>query len=285
VRSATELAKRIWVRASACMLGDDRQLAMMRSQCGYVPNIFLPRSFNEKVIKRKLSPAPALWSVLADKVRVREYVSSVVGPEILNEVYLVTEDPEEIKFDRLPERFVVKANHGSHWTRIVRDKAQADEEQLRATCRGWLGRKYGLRTREAWYDVIPPRIVLERFLHDEDHGIPLDYKVWVFHGTARFVQVSTGRFHRVTHTVYDRYWRRQVWTRGTPGPDIPRPARLEELLAIAERLAGDIDFVRVDLYYVNERDIVFGEMTFAPQGGHGRFYPDKRYDFEVGALW
>jgi hypothetical protein len=80
VRSATEIAKRIWMRFSARMTGDDRQLATMRSQCGYVSNIFLPRSFNEKVIKRKLSPAPALWSVLADKVRVREYVSSVVGP-------------------------------------------------------------------------------------------------------------------------------------------------------------------------------------------------------------
>jgi hypothetical protein len=205
---------------------------------------------------------------------------------VLNEAYLVTHDPEALRLAALPGRFVVKANHGSGWNVLVPDKAAADEQALRATCHGWLNQRYGAIEHEPWYNAIPPRLLVERYLEDSGYGTPPDYKFWVFHGVAHFVQVDTDRFTRHTRSFYDRAWRKLEWTtKWAFGRDLPLPAPFADMLAIAERLAAGQDFVRVDLYCLDDRVILFGEMTFAPAGGFEPFLPDKSYDFAVGRLW
>ena len=222
----------------------------MFDSLGYFPNLLWPRSFSEKVVRRKLHP-PAVWSEFADKVRVRDYVASTVGERYLNPLHLVTTSPDEIEIASLPDRFVVKANHGSGWNLMVTDKRR-DHRIVAALTMQAVAREdatASTRTRR-WYASIPPRILVERFIEDRTYGVPLDFKIWVFHGIAQFVQVDFDRFSTHTRTFYDRHWRRQRWGVGFPlGPDVARPRKLDEMFEVAEQLASfDPDFVRVDLY-------------------------------------
>ncbi len=174
----------------------------MYDALGYLPNLIWPRSFSEKLVRRKLRRAPPIWSELSDKVKVRQHIAARVGDQFLNPLHLVTADPDEIDFATLPDRFVVKASHGSGWNVIVSDRSSISVDEIRGRCRNWLASRYGVTTHESWYASIPPRILIEHFMTDATHGVPLDFKFWVFHGVVEFVQVDFGRFSSHTRTVY-----------------------------------------------------------------------------------
>jgi hypothetical protein len=268
------------------MLGDRGETLLMYDALGYFPNLVFPRSFSEKVVRRKLESCRPIWSLYADKVGVRRHVDHLVGSEYLTEVFHVTDNPETIDLRSLPSQFVVKASHGSGWTCVVRDSGAVDEQAIRDQCLVWLGKRYGVETHEDWYAPIQPRIVIEEYLADRRYDVPLDFKFWVFHGHVEFVQVDFGRFALHTRTIYNRHWKRQPWVTLYPqGPDTPRPPKLAEMIELAEALAPAEEFVRVDLYSPNDTRVVFGELTLAPGAGWEPFVPSKKWDFEVGSLW
>lgn len=259
----------------------------MRLRLGYWPNIRKPRTFNEKVAHRQIFAPHPLASVVADKWRVRQYVAERGLEDILNDIYFVTDDPSRIPFDDLPDRFVIKANHGCHWNIFVVSKQALDRQRTIQQCRQWLGTKYGKVSydNETHYDTIPPLILVERFIEDSQRDFPLDYKIFCFRQKAHFVQVDLGRFARRTKTIYDREWRdtgiQFIYPRGEL---VPKPHRLDDMLRIAERLACGFDFCRVDLYAPEPDRILFGEITMSPAGGLGRFTP-REWDYRLGELW
>ena len=255
-------------------------------QNGYLPHLRHPRTFNEKICNRKLfNPVPQA-AMLADKLAVRKLVAERGFPDILNEILLVTKNPEEIDFSKLPERFVVKATHGSGWNIIVRNKQKIAPEEIVGKCQAWMRSTYGESLRERHYRDIPPAIIVEKFLFDEQYEVPLDYKFFVFHGKCHFIQVDFGRFTERTKTVYDRNWEMQEFTIKYPRKivDTKRPATLDRMLEVAEALAHDLDFCRVDLYSVNDRNVYFGEMTLTPGAGLSRISPVSA-DYLMGSLW
>lgn len=255
---------------------------------GYWPNIRQPRTLNEKIAHQQLLAPHPLAPLVCDKWRVREYVAEKGLAHILNEVYFVTDSPETIPFDVLPDRFVIKANHGSGMNLIVTDKHTLDRQKAIGLCRKWLSRRYGRVTRsyEMHYDSIPPSILVERFLDDEQYGIPLDYKVDCFHGRAYYIGVRritpTGSYY----SRYDREWKHFRFANRGPyngDAEFPRPAKLEMLLDAAERLSDGMGFCRVDLYLVNSTDLFFGELTLHPSGGVNPI--SREWDFRLGELW
>lgn len=258
---------------------------VMAPLLGYWPRIDRPRSFNEKVAHRKHNTDNELFAVLADKWRVRDYVRETVGDHVLNDVYHVTAHPADIPFEALPDEFVLKATHGSGMTRIVDDKTEESVAELVATCRGWLDTDFGERTGEYWYRQIRPRIIVERRIHDDSHYVPPDFKLFVFHGEVQTVEVNRGRY--VDHSVvtYDTSWKPVGFeTRYPAGDPVEEPPLLEELIAVAETLAKDVEFARVDLYQPNGERVVFGEITLAPGAAYDWFVP-KQFDFEMGSYW
>jgi hypothetical protein len=101
-----------------------------------------------------------------------------------------------------------------------------------------------------------------------------------------YIQVDFDRFTRHTRTFFDRGWTPQPWGLLYPlGPDLAKPSRLPDMLALAEQLSGGMDFVRVDLYLVDDRDLYFGEFTLCPEAGWCRFWPDRTVDRMIGDLW
>jgi hypothetical protein len=254
---------------------------------GYIPHLRHPRTFNEKICNRKLFNLVPQAAMLADKFAVRKFVADCGYPEILNEILLVTKHPEEIDFAKLPLRFVVKATHGSGWNIIVRNKEEIDPEDIAGQCKIWMNSVYGEWSKERHYRDIPPAIMIEKFLFDDKYEVPLDYKFFVFHGKCHFIKVDYGRFSNHTQTIYNARWEPQEFILGFPQGivETKKPATLERMLKIAEALARDIDFCRVDLYSINDRDVYFGEMTLTPGAGFEPFRPTTEGDFLMGSLW
>jgi hypothetical protein len=256
-----------------------------RDTFGAWPNLFAPRTFNEHLNHKKLFDRRPILTMLADKYAVRQYVRERVGEEYLNEVYLVTENPGDLDFSRFPDRFVVKATHGSGWNVIVVDKYRADERAIRKQCAIWLKMNYYDLGREWCYKHIPPRILVEAFIGDASGKVPLDFKFFCFDGIPRFIQVDFDRFEHHTRNLYDTSWNQVPcklhYDNNEQG--CPMPSNLDEMLAVAENLAYGLDFVRVDLYSVHNR-VYFGEMTHYPGNGFERFDP-AWYDAYFGSFW
>jgi hypothetical protein len=259
---------------------------MFRQRQGYWPHVRKPRTFSEKIAHRKLFDTNPLYGVLADKWAVREYVRAKVGDAFLNEVYCVVDDVAELPLATLPGNFVLKATHGSEMTILVEDKKNEDADALRHRCKTFLDTPFGGIMNEVHYASIPRRIIAEQYLSDSTYGIPLDYKFWMFHGKCHYVRVHVGRFTHHMARVFNAHWEPQPFNINNHpvGPIIDRPSNLDEMVAVAERLSDGYDFVRVDLYSIDGRKIVFGEMTFAPDAGWAPFCP-REYDFRLGALW
>lgn len=252
---------------------------------GYWPQIRNPRSFNEKICHRKYCTDDPRYAIVEDKWSVRKYVRDRVGDGILNDVYYETSRPTEIPFRDLPESFVLKPAHGAGWIEFVENKQDRNPDELVRICQNWLHRKYSRFRGEYWHRNIPRRVLVERYLKNEDDRVPLDYKFYVFHGRSEFIQINIDRFTNHTIQFYNRDWSPAGFRKTyPPGRDIPPPEPYGDMIEIVETLAADFDFMRVDLYNPRGTEIVFGEMTPAVGAGRGRFYPMEA-DFETGKLW
>lgn len=253
----------------------------------YWPHCKNPRTFSEKVYSRMFFDRNPQWTMISDKLRVRDYVTKRVGGEYLPQLLWHGTNPEEIPFNELPSKFVVKTNHGCGYNIIVKDKKQLDETKAIKQLNTWLGENFCYSTfvGMAWaYKNINPTIIVESFL--ENNGkVPEDYKFFCFSGRSEFIQVSLDRFGDASERILDRNYNPLDLYNGLKlysGKLVP-PDNFAEMVQVAELLAQDFDFVRVDLYNVGGR-IYFGELTCYPAGGLAIFVP-RDYDFVFGEKW
>jgi hypothetical protein len=267
------------------------KMVMFRS-LKYWPNIDNPKTFNEKLAYLKLNVHDGRFPVLADKWAVREYVRKKIGEKYLSKVYDVISNISELNFESLPECFVAKPTNRSGEAYFVKNKAKLNKKHFIRTLNNWLNSKYesGIIHGEWWYANIPPKVMFEEWLTDDQYRIPLDFKFYVFNGRVQAIQVDFDRFTHHKINFYTREWKQLPFRKGNRpnkaiDPEKIRPAKLEEMIALAEMLADNFDFVRVDLYYLfNTHRIVFGEMTFTPGSGYSPFTP-MYYDWKFGKLW
>jgi TupA-like ATPgrasp len=242
-----------------------------------LPDLVKQSRFTDRMAFRRLYPSP-IFTPLSDKVQVRDYVTDQVGEKYLIPLLAVTTDIEGFSFDDLPSSFAMKASHGSKWNELVRDKSKVDIEALRSKARGWLSQNYYTKLRERHYREIRPRILFETLLLDEGQ-LPKDYKVHCFRNNGKLtqiVQVVSDRFQAQKANYFTNDWSPIDMDQGfSPIPNelLPRPEALDELLSVSEKLSGKLNYVRVDMYLINNR-IYFGEMSFTPNAGLLRFRPD-----------
>lgn len=259
----------------------------MSIYAGYLANVKQPRSFSEKVGYNKLFNPNPLASTVTDKYKVRAYVEEKVGASVLNETYWVGTEPKEIPFDSLPNTFVLKANHGAGLNYFVSDKKSMSITNVIESASLWMSMTYSEQTRsyETQYDDIEHCLLIEKFMHDEVYGQPLDYKFFCFAGEPEYIQVDIDRFDKHRRNIYDKKWNLAPFElHYRSGGDVEKPVKLQEMIDIARALSSDFEFCRVDLYLLNNKDIIFGEITLYPGGGYERFFP-KSWDFELGKLW
>lgn len=229
-----------------------------------------PRSYNEKLQWMKLHDSTPLKALLTDKFGMRAWLAEHIGGEHLVKLYGVWDNADDIDFDSLPEKFVLKATHGSSWVIVVRDKRTLDIPQTREKLNSWLAINFAFVTGlELHYMHIPPRIIAEEYLENADDDLT-DYKIWCFDGKVYAIAIVSGRSrHNLNITYFRPQWERIALRDEYPQHEIPieKPPKLPEMLAIAERIAKEVAHVRVDLYLLNDGQIKLGECTFTPTSG------------------
>ena len=248
---------------------------------GYELDLKNPRTINEKLQWLKLYDRTPLHTKCADKFEVREYVENKIGSKYLIPLIFDTFNSEDINVNNLPEFPVVAKTNHARGVSIIRDKNKEDFKIIQKKLKEELSNNFYYRTREWQYKNIKPRIIVEKLLLDENNNIPFDYKFICMNGKVNFIQVDMDRFNGHRKTLYNTSWEKLEFGWNYPiGDDIEKPITLSKMLKLAKILSKDFYFVRVDFYTLNNK-IYFGELTFHPAGGFGKFSP-YNVDLELG---
>ncbi len=245
---------------------------------GYFPNLKTPRTFDEKIQWYKLYYRNPLMTNLTDKFAVRKYIENKGLATILNELYGVYNSTNEINLSKLPNSFVLKATHGSSMNIICKDKNNLTWGECCRTMNRWLKTNYFYPGREWAYKNIKPRLICEKYLENKEFHELIDYKFYCYNNKPEVLFVCTGRFSAegLKYNTYDMHWNKIYAYKGKPCSNliIEKPNNFSAMIDIAEKLCKGFPFVRVDLYSVKDQ-IIFGELTFYPDGGLVPFTPDN----------
>ena len=249
---------------------------------GHTFNLRNPRSYNEKIQWLKLYDNSPLKTRLADKFLVREWVKGKIGEEYLIPLLGVWESFDQVDFAKLPDKFVLKANHGSGWNIRVTDKRSFNVSDARNKFHKWMNTDFAFVAGfELHYKGIRPRIIAEQYLGNGD--LP-DYKVMCFNGRPHYIWVDSERYSDHKRDVFDLEWNLQPFTIHHPNSETApeRPQNLSLMIKLAEILCEGFAHVRVDFYEMDGK-LYFGEMTFTSESGIGKFSSEE-YDLLLGNL-
>ena len=235
-------------------------------------NLRNPTRFNEKIQWLKFNELNNdIYTLCADKYKVREYVSSKGCGEILNELYGVYDNPQSIDYDALPEKFALKCNHGAGYNIICDDKSSMDIEKTNKQLNKWLKEDFSTLFIEPQYKKIERKILCEKYIENERGGFPDDYKFYCFNGKPYAVMVCIGREKGTPKFYYfDMNWKPLPFEDTVElinKNDYPAmPDGFLKMREYATKLASDFKFVRADFYLLNSK-VIFGELTFTPSAG------------------
>ena len=257
-----------------------------------MPNLKNPQTFSDKLAWYILYYRDEKMRICSDKVTVRDYLESLGMGDLLNECYGVYERAEDIDWDSLPRKFVIKhtLSGESMGIILVFDKSTQDPEETRKTLQNWLDEPPVRRaTGGLWiFENLKPRIIIEKLLVENENDDLPDYKFFCFNGRVfcsyliRNSTTKTNRhegelgifdrdFHLLTASLAD-------WNPITEQPE--KPKNYEKMIEIAEKLSEPFPHVRVDLYNLDGK-IIFGELTFFSNTGPNKYDPES-FDLELG---
>lgn len=252
----------------------------------YPLNLEKPETFNEKLQWLKLYDRNPLYTKLVDKYKVREYIAKKIGEEYLIPLLGVWDDPSDIDFDILPNKFVLKCNHNSGLGMcICTDKSKLDINKVKNELKKGLEQDYYLNGREWPYKNVPRKIICEKYMaNDSAEGLD-DYKFYCFDGQVKLLGIFQGRNtdRLTTGDFFDRNYEWQNMKYGYPNSKQKpkKPNKFEEMVKLAEILSEGFAEIRVDLYLCGEK-IYFGELTFFDGGGFDEIEPVD-WDYKLGS--
>lgn len=247
-------------------------------------NLDNPQTFNEKLQWLKLNDRNPQYSIMVDKIAVKEYVSSVIGEEYIIPTLQVWNSVDEIDFSSLPNRFVIKCNHNSGLGMYVcKDKSKLDVDQIKKKVTKGLNQNFYKYGREWPYKNVKPKVFAEQYFEDSKTGELRDYKFYCFGGKVKVLMINSDRGIGETKANYfDSEYNSLDFTWGYPHADtVPiKPITFEKMKELAEILSQNIPHVRVDFYEVDGR-VYFGEMTFYDGSGFDKIEPIE-WDYKLG---
>ena len=257
---------------------------------GQLPNLDNPRSFSEKIQWRKLNEFNPRMPDLVDKVTAKQIVAQKFGEQYIIPTLAVYSSADELDFTKPPlsqPPYVLKVNHGGGGKfNIFVKETPRDPESIRRELAGFLKVDYDKILEEWVYASIDRKILVEPLIETPLGYIP-DYKFHVFNGRTYAIELVIDRFKDYWINFFDRDWKRIDIKKYAKRPpyqgEVKPPAKFAEMIKLAEGLAADFPYVRVDLYDANG-DVKFGEMTFYPGSGYDRFEPVE-WDEKFGRQW
>lgn len=246
-----------------------------------------PKTLDEKIqwLKFNTYLDNPLVTQCADKYAVRDYVKDCGCSEILNDLYFTWDSVDDIKWEDLPNKFVIKWNFGWGNNFICKDKSKIDEIETKKLLKKWYKdhNTFWKLYAELQYRNIIPKLVCEKLIETENGELPLDYKLYCFNGKSKYVMLCTDR--ESGHPKYFFFDREKKLVRlnrrGLSAPNnfsIPMPKGYDKLFEYADKLSKPFPFVRTDFYLENGK-VIFGELTFTPCAGFDVNIPREQNEF------
>ena len=248
-------------------------------------NLKNPKTYNEKLQWLKLYDRNPEYTIMVDKYAMKKWVASRIGEGYTITNYGIWDNPEEIDFDSLPDKFVLKGTHDTGSFCICKDKNNFDRESAIAKMKKSMLRDQYIFSREWPYKNVPHRVLAEEYIVDESGYELKDYKFFCFDGKPYMMFIASGRTKgETTFDYYDMSFNHLDITQTHPNSSrgYEKPKDFEKMKELASRLSAGIPQLRVDFYYVNGK-ILVGELTFFHYGGFVPFHPDK-WDMILGDL-
>lgn len=249
-----------------------------RTQCGYFINWKNPQTFSEKFQWLKVNDHNSEYSKMVDKYEAKKYVASIIGDEYIIPTLYTWNSVDDIDWDLLPNRFVLKCTHDSGGIVVCRDKGNFDKTAAIAKLKKSFKAEFYYSTREWPYKNVKPRIIAEKYMEDSSGGL-IDYKYLCFNGEPKAIFIASDRLDSTIDTKFDFFDMnfnhldfRGLYPNATK--PVLKPKGFEHMRELAHKLSKDIPHVRVDFYDIDGK-VYFGELTFYPGGGMSPFEPQK----------
>ena len=249
----------------------------------YFPNFEEPQTFNEKVHWFKLYYHNPLITTCCDKFKVKDYAEQVLGKGYTVPTINSWTNVNDINFDELPEKFVLKVNWSSGFNIIVKNKALLDIDKVKHKINQWM-QPYNNSYYQSYnwgYKDMKPVIYAEEYIEQMD-GQVYDYKFFCYNGEPKNLFVATDRYTHKCFNFYDMDWNLLPfsWAPNTKYK-IEKPKNFAKMVELSQKLSAPFPFVRCDFYEIGDQ-VLLGEMTFYPGGGLLKFKPSE-YDYEMGS--
>lgn len=247
--------------------------SLYKRNTGKIWNFENPQTFTEKIWWMKIYDSTFLKTFCADKIKLHEYSNTILNKDICIPIIKIYEKPEQIEWNLLPNKFVIKCNHGSGYNIIIEDKTKINKSEVNKKLNKWLSEDYAFKYDcELHYHNIERKILIEEYKENLD-----DIKIFCFNGKPKFCQVDK-HFQEHRMNFYDCNWNYLPKISNFAYPSNPqkldkKPEQLNEMLELAKKFSKDFKFVRVDLY-PRKDGIYLGELTFTPGGGCQRYIDD-----------
>lgn len=267
------------------LIGDKIYLKMLFPlKTGYKLDLDNPKTYNEKLQWLKLNYRKPELNNMVDKYEAKIFAASIIGEEYIVKNYGVWDGFDDIDFDILPNQFVLKTTHDQGGVVICRDKSKFDYATAKKKLTKHLKFKHYYLTREWPYKDVPPRIIAEELLVDNNKGDIWDYKFYCFDGVPKVMLIATDRSKGdVRFDYFDMDFNQIELQQGGEKSCrvFEKPVNFDLMIELASNLSKNLPHVRVDFYDINGK-ILFGEMTFFDSGGMAEFEPEK-WDYTFGS--
>ena len=259
-------------------LADDEYLRRkFYAKFGYKLDLSNTKTFNEKIQWLKLYDRNPEYIKKVDKFEAKKYVASIIGEKYIIPTIACWDSVDDIDWNKLPNQFVLKVTHDSGGIIICKDKETLNIKNTISILKKSIKRDYYMLHREWPYKDIQRRIIAEDYMSDNS-GELIDYKLMCFNGLCKCIFTCTDRYSKsgLKVTFYDTKWNILPFERHYKSLKEPekKPEKLDEMIMLAEKLSQNIPFVRIDFYVIN-KEIFFGEITFYPGSGFEEFTPFK----------
>ena len=236
-------------------------------------------TFNHKLNWLAIYDSNKLKGKCADKILLHEYSKQKLGKDICNKIIKIYNSSNEINFDELPDKFVLKTNHGSGYNIIVDNKTNLNQDKAKNQLDKWMKIDYGEFNNEFYYSYIKRKIFVEEFLGNSLKN----YKFMCYYGKPKYVYVSIKENHRKYRNFYDMNWNLldfDCLSQRHPTYIYEKPKLFELMKEYSIKLSHDFKFVRVDLYEI-ENEVRLGELTFIPMDSYF-ICKNKEHEIELG---
>lgn len=259
-----------------------------KEHMGYEMDFSNPRTFDEKLNWLKLYDRNPLYTKMVDKYEAKLIVAEKLGDKYIIPTLGIYDSFDEIDFTSLPNQFVIKCTHDSGGVFIVKDKNNMDVNTLRKTIEKLLSKNFFYFHREWPYKNVNPRIIIEKYMEDDNTKELRDYKFYCFNGNVKAMLLASNRQKGNEELRFDYYDKNFVKLNMTnywhPNAieESNKPKSFNEMIKFASELSVGFPHVRIDFYEVNGQ-VFFGEFTFYDQAGYLKINP-KLWEIEWGDL-